>query len=366
MNNTISDVVNVMEQFAPSALKEDFDNVGLLLGEAQAEVKGVLITLDITEKIIDEAIAKGCNMVVSHHPIMLSGVKKLTGANDMERVILKAIKNDIAIYSSHTNADSVMNGVSGKMCEKLGLRNCKILDAKKDALVKLVVYVPKEYAEVVRNAIFEAGAGVIGEYDSCSFNVEGKGTFKAGDQTNPFVGEKGELHFEDEVRIETIMPSFIQRKVVNTMLEQHPYEEVAYDIYPLKNDWKTKGIGMVGELETEVDELTFLKHVKEIFKVGSIRHTDLLNKKVKKVAVCGGSGSFLLRKAMAEKADVFITGDFKYHQFFDAEQRIVIADIGHFESEQYTKEVFFELLTKKFSNFAIHLSIENTNPVNYL
>ncbi|MBS2097926.1 Nif3-like dinuclear metal center hexameric protein [Carboxylicivirga linearis] len=364
--STVRDVMNEMERFAPSALKEDFDNVGLLLGDANAEVKGVLVTLDITEKVIDEAIQNECNMIVSHHPIMLSGLKKITGKNDMERVVLKSIKNDIAIYASHTNADSVMNGVSGRMCKKLKLKKCKILSPKKESLVKLVVFVPVNHAEELRKAIFEAGAGVIGEYDSCSFNVIGQGTFKAGETTDPFVGKKGELHREEEVRIETIMPSFIEKKVVGEMIKAHPYEEVAYDIYPLRNQWATAGIGMIGELEYPVDELDFLNKVKEEFKVGCIRHTNLLNKKVKKVAVCGGSGSFLLGAAIAQNADVFITGDFKYHQFFDAEEQIIIADIGHFESEQYTKEVFFELLTKKFSNFAVRLSKENTNPVNYL
>ncbi|MCU4164244.1 Nif3-like dinuclear metal center hexameric protein [Carboxylicivirga caseinilyticus] len=362
----VRDVMNVMEQFAPSALKEDFDNVGLILGDADEEVRGVLVTLDITEKVIDEAIANNCNMVVSHHPIMLSGLKKITGKNDMERVVLKSIKNNIAIYASHTNADSVMDGVSGKMCDKLGLKKRKILSPIKESLVKLVVFVPVDHAENVRKAIFKAGAGVIGEYGSCSFSQEGQGTFRASENTNPFVGERGELHFEKEVRIETILPSYLKGKVVNEMVNAHPYEEVAYDIYPLKNDWEKAGIGMIGELDEACDEIDFLKEVKNIFNVGCVRHTQLLNKKVKKVAVCGGSGSFLLSKAIAEKADVFITGDFKYHQFFDAEERIVIADIGHFESEQFTKEVFFELLTKKFSNFAVRLSLENTNPVNYL
>ncbi len=363
---TVQDVVNVMEQFAPSALKEDFDNVGLLVGDAYQNVTAVLISLDITEKIIDEAIAKGCNMIVAHHPIMLSGLKKIIGKNDVERVVLKAIKNDIAIYASHTNADSVINGVSGKMCEKLGLVNTRILAPKKESLIKLVVFVPNDHAEKVRQAIFSVGAGMIGNYDSCSFNLSGQGTFRGGAGADPFVGVKGQLHTEEEVRIETVLPEFIKNKVLKALLKAHPYEEVAYDIYPLKNEWPTVGLGMVGELEEEQDEIEFLKKIKDIFNVGCVRHTQLLNKPIKKVAVCGGSGSFLLGKAKASGADVFITGDFKYHQFFDAEDRIIIADIGHFESEQYTKEVFFEILTKKISNFAVHLSMENTNPVNYL
>ncbi|MBR8535104.1 Nif3-like dinuclear metal center hexameric protein [Carboxylicivirga sediminis] len=362
----IQNILNELEQFAPSALKEDFDNVGLLVGNAAAEATGVLITLDITEKVMDEAIDLGCNLVVAHHPIMLSGLKKINGHNATERIVIKAIQHNIAIYASHTNADSVINGVSGRMCEKLGLQNCKILAPKKESLLKLVTFVPADHAEKVREAVFAAGAGQIGNYDACSYNVNGQGTFRAGDNTKPYVGEKGQIHTEAEVRVETILPAYLKGKVVSALWKAHPYEEVAYDLYPLANEWPSAGIGMVGDLPDEVDEATFLNRIKNTFKAKCIRYTNLLNKPVRRVAVCGGSGSFLLGKAIAEKADVFITGDFKYHQFADAEDRILIADIGHFESEQYTKEVFFELLTKKFSNFAIHLSNVNTNPVNYL
>lgn len=362
----IQEIINELEQFAPSALKEDFDNVGLLVGNANDNAKGVLITLDITEKVIDEAIELNCNLVVAHHPIMLSGIKKINGRNATERIIIKAIQNNIALYASHTNADSVLNGVSGKMCEKLGLENCKILSPKKESLLKLVTFVPNEHADMVRDAIFNAGAGQIGNYDACSYNLNGEGTFRGGDNTNPFVGKKGQIHTEKEIRVETILPAYLKNKVVSALIMAHPYEEVAYDLYPLANDWPTTGIGMVGDLPNEIDEATFLNQLKSTFNTACVRYTELLNKPVKRVALCGGSGSFLLGKAIAEKADVFVTGDFKYHQFADAEGRILIADIGHFESEQYTKEVFFEILTKKFSNFAIHLSNVNTNPVNYL
>jgi len=362
----IKDIIDELERFAPSALKEDFDNVGLLLGDASDQATGVLITLDITEKVLDEAIEKGCNLVVAHHPIMLSGLKKINGNNATERMVIKAIQNKIAIYASHTNTDSVLNGVSGKMAEKLGLVNCKILAPKTECLIKLVTFVPVEQAENVRTALFEAGAGHIGNYDSCSYNLKGEGTFRGGENTNPFVGESGKIHTEQEIRLETILPAYIKDKVVNALKKAHPYEEVAYDLYPLANEWPSVGLGIVGDLPHEVDEATFLNRTKNVFKTGCVRYTPLLNKPVKRVALCGGSGSFLLSKAIGEQADVFVSGDFKYHQFADAEDRILIADIGHFESEQYTKEVFFELLTKKFSNFAIHLSNVNSNPVNYL
>jgi dinuclear metal center YbgI/SA1388 family protein len=337
-----------------------------LVGCASTEATGVLITLDITEKVMDEAIELGCNLIVAHHPIMLSGLKKINGRNTTERIVIKAIQHNIAIYASHTNADSVINGVSGRMCQKLGLENCKILAPKKESLLKLVTFVPTAHADKVRKALFTAGAGHIGNYDACSYNLTGEGTFRAGADTNPFIGEKGQIHTETEVRIETVLPMHLKGKVVSALLKAHPYEEVAYDLYPLANEWTSTGIGMVGDLPDELDEATFLNRIKNTFKAKCIRYTNLLKKPVKRVAVCGGSGSFLLGNAIAEQADVFITGDFKYHQFAEAEDRILIADIGHFESEQYTKEVFFELLTKKFSNFAIHLSNVNTNPVNYL
>ncbi|MCW3788262.1 Nif3-like dinuclear metal center hexameric protein [Plebeiibacterium sediminum] len=362
----IKQITQILEEFAPPALQESYDNAGLIIGNNNDEVSGVLITLDVTEEVIDEAIELGYNMIVSHHPVVMGGIKRFNGNNYVERCVIKAIQNKIAIYSSHTNADSVINGVNGKICEKLGLTNCKILDPKNGNLLKLVTFVPDDHAEVVRNAIFNAGAGHIGNYDSCSFNATGEGTFRANEGANPFVGEVGELHIEKEIRVETIFPSYLKGKVVNALIQSHPYEEVAYDIYPLSNQWLEAGSGMYGELESPEDEMSFLKRVKEIFGCGSLKFTNILNKPIKKVAVCGGSGSFLLGKAKAVGADIFITGDFKYHQFFDAENEIIIADIGHFESEQFTKEVFFEILTKKIPNFAVRLSKVNTNPIKYL
>ncbi len=362
----IKEITGILEEFAPPALQESYDNAGLIIGNKDDNVSGILITLDVTEEVIDEAVNLGYNFIVSHHPVVMSGVKRFNGNNYVERCIIKAIQNKIAIYSSHTNADSVLKGVNGKICDKIGLKNCKILDPKKQSLLKLVVFVPKDYVQEVRSAIFETGAGHIGNYDSCSFNVEGEGTFKGNDETNPFVGKVGEHHVEKEVRVETIFPSFLKGKIINALLNVHPYEEVAYDIYPLNNEWLEAGSGMYGELEIPEDEMTFLSRVKEIFGCGSIKFTNILNKPIKKVAVCGGAGSFLLSKAKAVGADVFISGDFKYHQFFDAENEIIIADIGHFESEQFTKEVFFEILTKKIPNFAVRLSNVNTNPIKYL
>ncbi len=359
----IKDIIRELENIAPISMQESFDNSGLLVGDKNIEANGALLTIDTTEEVIDEAINKGCNLIISHHPIIFSGLKSITGKNYVERTILKAIKNDIAIYAMHTNIDSHKNGVSKKICEKLNLRNCKVLSPVNN-LKKLVSFVPVDKADEVKNAIYKAGAGAIGNYSNCSFNIIGEGTFLANDNTNPYVGKENKLHTEKEIRFETIFPDYLKSKVISALVNAHPYEEVAYDIYNLENKNTQVGLGMVGELELEINEKDFLKQLKIIFG-GTIRHTKLFNKKIKKVAVCGGSCDFLLSNAINSNADVYISSDFKYHKFFDAENKIIIADIGHYETEQFTKEIFFDILTKKISNFAIHFSEVNTNPINY-
>jgi dinuclear metal center YbgI/SA1388 family protein len=361
----LKQITQYLEAVAPLAFQESYDNSGCIVGNPDDEISGILITLDVTEEILDEAIRKKLNLIVAHHPVIFDGIKKLNGKNYMERCIAKAIKNDIAIYAAHTNLDSVFGGVNSKICEKLGLMNCRILSPTPHFLKKLVTFVPSADAEKVRQALFVAGAGHIGNYDSCSFNLKGQGSFRGNEQTNPYVGEKNQLHFEGETRIETIFPRHIQSQVVRALLSAHPYEEVAYDIYPLDNEYHQIGIGMIGELDSPMDEVEFLVKLKEIFQCWVIKHTRLLGNPIRRVAVCGGSGSSYLGKAIAQKADIYISGDFKYHQFFDAEQQLIIADIGHYESEQFTKEVFYELLTKKFPKFAVHLSDLSTNPVKY-
>ncbi len=330
------------------------------------EVNGAIISLDCTEAVVDEAIANGVNLIISHHPIVFKGLKKFNRKSYVERVVMKAIKHDIALYAIHTNFDHVLAGVNSKICEKLGIKNPSILSPKTGILKKLVTYCPVEFADRVREALFSAGAGKIGRYSECSYNTDGFGTFKAGEGTNAFVGEVGELHKEAEVRIETVYPVENERKLVLALLTAHPYEEVAYDLYPLTNAFTDVGSGMVGDLQQEIEELDFLHFVKDQLGAKVIRHTELLGKKVKRVAVCGGSGGFLLGKAIGAGADVFITADYKYHEFFDAEKKIIIADVGHFESEQFTQELLFDILTKKFPNFALRLTEKNTNPINYL
>ena len=362
----LNEITTYLETIAPLSYQESYDNAGLLVGSPKQEVNQALITLDVTEAVMDEAISTKCDLIIAHHPLIFGGIKKLNGKNEVERCVIKAIQNDIAIYAAHTNLDSVIGGVNSKICEKLGLQNCKVLSPAEGQLKKLVTFIPFEHAEKVQKALFEVGAGHIGNYDSCAYTVPGKGSFRGNEASNPFVGEKGEVHYENELRFETIFPKHLQGKVISALLQAHPYEEVAYDIYPLDNANPQVGIGMIGELAKGMSETKFLKETKKIFGTGAIRHSPLLGKNVKKVAVCGGAGSFLIRQAINAKADVFVTGDLKYHQFFEAEGKIVLADIGHFESEQFTKEVFYELLTKNLSKFAVHLSEINTNPVNYL
>jgi len=362
----IREITQFIESIAPLAFQEAYDNSGLIIGWQEDEISGILITLDITGEILDEAISKKLNLIIAHHPIIFSGLKRFNGTNYIERCVAKAIKNDIAIYAAHTNLDGIFGGVNSKICEKLNLQNCRMLVPMQNFLKKLVTFVPVADAEKVRAALFEAGAGHIGNYDSCSFNQTGTGSFKGNESTHPYVGEKNKLHFEEETRIETIFPRHLQNKIIQALLKAHPYEEVAYDIYPLDNEFPLGGTGMIGELLEPMDELLFLQKVKEAFHCQVIKYTRLLGKPIRKVAVCGGSGSSFLNKAIAQNADIYISGDFKYHQFFDAEQQIIIADIGHYESEQFTKEVFYELLTKKFPKFAVQISGISTNPVNYL
>lgn len=361
----ISTIINQLEEWAPISLQESYDNSGLLVGDPTADINAALLCLDSIEEVIEEAIERKCGMVIAHHPIVFSGIKSLTGKNYIERTLVKAIKNNIAIYAIHTNLDNVKNGVNEKMAEKIGLQNMEILSPKSGKLNKLVFFCPLSASESVKTALFKVGAGNIGDYDYCSFSTEGEGTFRAGQDTNPHVGKIGEMHREKENRVELIFPDNLKSSLINTLKENHPYEEVAYDIYTLENKWAEVGSGMLGELIEPIDTLQFLDGVKNDLGTACVRHSKVLQEKVQRVAICGGSGSFLLNEAIAKKADVFITGDYKYHQFFDADDKIVIADVGHFESEQHTPELIQEYLQEKIPNFATYLSKVNTNPINY-
>ncbi|CAM1349912.1 Nif3-like dinuclear metal center hexameric protein [Tenacibaculum crassostreae] len=362
----IKDVTYYIEQLAPLAYAEDFDNVGLLIGNYATEVTGVLVTLDTLEETVDEAIAKNCNLIVSFHPIVFSGLKKINGNNYVERVVLKAIQHNIAIYATHTALDNVNNGVSAKMGEVLGLENMKTLIPKKGIIKKLTTYVPFAEAANLREKLFEAGAGNIGNYDHCSFNVEGKGSYRGNENSNPKVGKKGELMFEEETCITVTFDAFLEEKILATLFKNHPYEEVAYEVITLDNQNQNVGMGMIGELSSAMNENDFLTFVKKTFKTGCVRHSELLSKPIKKVAVLGGSGSFAINNAKRAGADAYISADFKYHEFFKAEKNILLADVGHYESEQFTKNLLVDYLNKKFSTFAIILSEKSTNPIHYI
>ncbi len=362
----IKDVIKIIEEIIPPAYAESFDNTGLLVGNAETGLKGVLVTHDTLESVVEEAVEKGLNMIVGFHPIIFKGLKSLTGRNYVERTVMKAIKNDIAIYAVHTALDNQSFGVSGILADRLGLQNQRVLQPQPDTLRQLVSYAPVADAGHVRDALFEAGAGSIGDYTECSFNVEGTGTFKPLEQANPYVGEKGKRHYEKEERISVIYPKHLEAGILNNLFEKHPYEEVAYEIFSLQNTHKDIGLGITGDLPEPVSELEYLKHLKRELNLSCIRYSGLRGKPVKKVAILGGSGSFAIQPAKASGADLLITADLKYHDFFQGENEIVLADIGHFESEQYTKSFLFELLTKKIRNFAVALSEINTNPINYL
>ncbi|MFV8356650.1 Nif3-like dinuclear metal center hexameric protein [Flavobacterium sp. XS1P32] len=362
----IKEIITVLEEMAPLAYAEDFDNVGLLVGDQESEATGILVCHDALENIIDEAIAKNCNLVVCFHPILFSGLKKITGKNYVERAIIKAIKNDIVIYAVHTALDNHQEGVNKIFSDALGLINTRILIPKEHFIRKLVTFTIPENAETVRNALFDAGAGTIGNYENCSFNSYGTGTYSGNEQSNPEIGERFEFVQANEIKIEVTFEKHLENKILKALFKSHLYEEVAYEIYNLENKHQNIGLGMIGELQNPMKEKDFLLYVKEKMQSDGIRHSNFTGKEIKKVAVLGGAGSFAIKNAIQAGADAYLTADLKYHQFYEAENQLLLADIGHFESERYTKNYIVEYLRKKILNFAVILSEENSNPVKYL
>lgn len=362
---TVAQIAAGLEELAPLPFAEDFDNVGLLVGDPQMKVTGVLVTLDTLEGVLNEALEKNCNLVVSFHPIVFQGLKRLTGATYVERVVAKAIARGIAIYSMHTALDNVRQGVSHKLGEVLGLQNMHTLIPKKGQIRKLVTYVPEASREALLESLFQAGAGQVGNYTHCSFSTPGTGSYLPGEQARPTIGQPGELSREPEQQLHLTFTADREKAVLAALLKNHPYEEVAYEMSTLENSYQHLGMGMVGELGRPMDETLFLQQLRERLQTPCIRHSALLGKPVRRVAVLGGSGAFSIGAARAAGADFLVTADLKYHQFFQAEGRLVVADVGHYESEQFTKNLLVDYLTEKFPNFAIHLSETQTNPVNY-
>jgi dinuclear metal center YbgI/SA1388 family protein len=361
----IKEVIQILEQWAPPLLQESYDNSGLLIGNTNDDCTGILISLDCLESIVDEAIEKKCNLIVSHHPIIFSGLKRITGKTYIERVVIKAIKHNIALYAIHTNLDNSFDGVNKKIAEQLGLQQLQVLQPKKQLLKKLFTYAPAHEVEKILQAIYKTGAGTLGNYGSCSFCINGTGSFMPLNNANPTVGALHELWKGEEVKMEVIFPAWVETQVLKALFSAHSYETVAYEIISLDNTHTEAGSGMIGILETPIEATHFFEKLKTIFKVPLIRHTQLLNKPIKKVALCGGAGSFLIKTAIAAGADVYISADIKYHEFFDADNQLVIADIGHYETEQYTIDLIADYLREKISTFAILKTSINTNSVNY-
>ena len=362
----LKDLTKFLDTAVPLSFQEGYDNAGLQVGSPEKEISSALLTLDVTEEVLDEAGYAGSDVIISHHPVIFGGLKQLSGKNATERIILKAIKQDVAIYSAHTNLDVLENGVSRKMAEKLGLKNVKVLVPLRNRLLKLVVFIPVEHLEKVREAVFSAGAGVIGGYEKCGFVTTGDGSFMPGDDTKPFTGEKGKLHYEKEVRFETVLFAHMKGRVVRALLEAHPYEEVAYDLYPLENDNVRTGMGCTGEFTEPLSEKEFLKLLGSVFSAKGIKYSKPTGKEIRKVALCGGAGGQLINEAIASGAGAYVTGDIRYHSFFEAGSKILLADIGHFESEKFSTEILYDLIIKKFPTFALRFSEVNTNPINYL
>ena len=361
----IKDVITVLEAWAPPSLQEDYDNCGLQVGDPGTEVGSALVCLDCTEAVVAEAASRGCGLIISHHPVIFKGLKSLVARTYVERTVLLALKHGVAIYAVHTNLDNVLTGVNGEIAQRLGLLRTQVLAPRAGQLLKLAVFVPKTHAEALRDALFSAGAGRVGAYDECSFNADGIGTFRAGESTEPFVGNRGERHHEAEVRVEVVLPTHLEKRVIAAMRSAHPYEEVAYDLLPLANRHPGIGGGLVGEWDRPMEEGDLLSRLKEVFGLRVVRHTGLLGRPVRRVALCGGSGSFLLEQAVASGADAFLTGDLKYHQFFDADGRILMADIGHFGSEQFTPALIARHLETEIPTFAVRLTEIVTDPIHY-
>ena len=361
---TIREITAIIEELAPLQLQESYDNAGLQVGDDSLPATGALLCVDVTEAVVDEAIELGVNLIIAHHPLLFRPLKRIVGSSYIERVVMKALRHDIAIYAAHTNLDAV--AVNHVWASKLGLSQVEVLQPIRDMLYKLITYVPEAHTDALKDALFAAGAGTIGAYDSCSFTSNGVGTFRAGEGTSPYCGSQGVLHHEPESRVEVILPKYLKGRVVRALLSAHPYEEPAYDLIPIANDYVQAGIGVVGNLPEPISVYNLLQQVKKQTACAQVRHTANSDKMVQRIALCGGAGSSLIGSALAANADLFITGEIGYHQFFGYENSMILAEVGHYESEQHTKDIFCEVITKKIPNFATYYTKVETNPIKYL
>ncbi len=364
----ISEVISKLEQWAPRALQEGYDNAGLLSGDADEECRGALCCLDITQKVLEEALEQNCNLIIAHHPLVFQSIKSLAGNTLVNRLLVFAIKNNVAVYAFHTNLDNVLSGVNAAFANKMGISPIgrQILYKKSRQVAKLYTYVPKTHHLQVQKALYATGAGQIGLYENCSFSALGTGTFRPMEGSKPFIGSTdGPLETLEEIKLEVIFPVWLKENVLQALHNAHPYETVAYEIVITENTHPETGSGLIGNLEYPLEETEFLSLIKAKFHLSVIKTSPLMNKKVQKVAICGGAGSFLISHAIRQGADVFITSDLKYHDYFEADGKILLMDIGHYESEVATVELMTGYINSKFPNFAVLKTKVITNPVQY-
>jgi len=361
----IADIINFLETIAPLRLQEDYDNCGLVCGDANTHCFGAIIALDLTDEVIKESIEKKFNLIVVHHPPIFKGLKKIDAGDPVTRMLLECIRHGIAVYAIHTNLDNVIWGVNGEIASRLGLEKIQVLSPLPGTHGQLNTYVPKDHAENVKNALFKVGAGAIGLYDECSFSCAGEGSFRALKGANPFTGTEGNRHLEQELKLEFIFPVHLQAEIISALNAAHPYETVAYNIVPLENRFLELGGGAIGTLPAPVSEKDVLERIKSVFKTGVIRHSAFSGKSIQRIAVCGGSGKSMIHSALKQKADLYFTADLGYHDFFTPAGKMLLADIGHFESEQYTSDLLERVIKEKFPTFAVLKTGRYTNPVNY-
>ncbi|QJP34435.1 Nif3-like dinuclear metal center hexameric protein [Nonlabens sp. Ci31] len=360
----IKDVIAHLEVLAPRFYAEDFDNTGLLTGEKTTDLTGILVTLDCLENVVDEAIDNNCNLIVSFHPIIFSGLKHLQPDDYVRKAVVKAIKNDIAIYATHTALDLAKGGVSYRMAQEMGLNNVKTLIPKSQLIKKLVTYIPQDHFEEVKEALFAAGAGTLGNYSECSFSTDGEGTFRGNEWSKPQLGEALKRSTVKEKALSITFLPHLEAAIKATLINFHPYEEVSFEISTLENSYQNIGMGVIGDLAEALETEEFLRKTKSVFKTGVVRSSFSRKRTIKKVALLGGSGAFAIKNALQSGADAYITADLKYHDFFQG-QDLLLCDVGHYESEQFTKNLLHEYLKEKFSNFAVLCAQARTNPVNY-
>lgn len=354
-----------IEQWAPFSWQESYDNAGLILGDPDRNVTEALVCFDVTPEVVDEAVRIGAGLIVSHHPAIFKGIKRINPASRLGYMIKQSLCHDIAWCALHTNLDNTLNGVNSYLCEQLGLKDVQPLAPLQDIYGKLQVYVPEAYAEKLRQALAEAGCGAGARYDACSYSSRGEGRFRAGSQAHPFSGQIGELHCEAECKIECLYPLHKTRQVLDVLRTNHPYEEPAFDLLPLRNEATGQGAGAIGNLQESMQETELLDKLKELTGTHCIRHSGFRGRKIRRIALCGGSGGSFIGNACARQADAYITGDLKYHDFADAGSGTWLVDIGHFESEKFAMELIFRFIRKNFPNFAVSISEQARNPVSF-